>query len=224
MSMTEWAKREVEIASKTKKYDDECDCNYMNAIYKSALKAYESLCEDGHSGASIMITKKILNRLIDGKPISEIEDTDDIWNIVGDYDEKETYQCVRMSSLFKDVYKDGRVEFHDNDRVYCVNVDNGSTYHFGFINRIIHKMFPIVMPYYPSDKAYKVYCKDFLTDKKNGDFDTVGIYYMVKPNGEQVDINRYFKCDDGIDDNFVEIDFNTYSKRLENKIDRFSAE
>ena len=220
MSMLEWAKREVEIASKIKKYDDECDCNYMNAVYKSALKAFESLCEDGHSGASIMITKKILNRLIDGKPISEIEDTDDVWVIVGDDEEKEKYQCTRMLSLFKNVYKDGKVEFHDNDRVYCVNVDNGSTYHFGLINRIIHKMFPIEMPYYPSDKAYKVYCKDFLTDKKNGDFDTVGISHVIKPNGTEVYINRYFKCDDGIDDNFVEIDYDTYMERLNRRIEK----
>ena len=220
MGMLEWAKREVEIASKKEKYDDECECNYMNAVYESALKAYESLCEDGHSGASIMMTKHILNRLIDGKPITDIEDTDDIWNIVSVDEEKETYQCTRMSSLFKDVYKDGRVEFHDIDRVDCVNIDNNSTYHFGLITNIIHKMYPITMPYYPSTKAFKVYCTDFLTDKKNGDFDTVGISHMIKPNGVEEYINRYFKCDDGIDDKFVEIDYDTYMERLNRRIEK----
>ena len=222
MSMLEWAKREVEIASKQnslkKSLDDECDCGYVNSCYKSALKAFESLCEDGHSGASIMMTKNYLNRLIDGKPLSEIEDTEDVWMIVGDNEEKETYQCTRMSSLFKDMYKDGRVEFHDIDRVNCVNYDSGSVYHFGLVSRIIHEMFPIKMPYYPSTKAFKVYCTDFLTDEKNGDFDTVGIYYVVQPNGKNMDINRFFKCDDSIDDEFVEIDHATYMERLNRRI------
>lgn len=60
MSMMEWAKREVEIASKRERGDkpeSEWD-------YGCALKAFESLCGDGHSGFSIGITKGILNRLI----------------------------------------------------------------------------------------------------------------------------------------------------------------
>ena len=38
-----------------------------------------------------------------------------------------------------------------------------------------------------------MYCEEFLTDRKNGDFDTVGILYVIKPDGERVEINRYFK-------------------------------
>lgn len=36
--------------------------------------------EDGHSGMSIGITKNILNRLIAGKPLTPIVDTEDIWD------------------------------------------------------------------------------------------------------------------------------------------------
>ena len=51
-----WAEREVEIACKK---EDVYGCKY----YHSALKAFESLCDDDHSGCSIKITKEILNRL-----------------------------------------------------------------------------------------------------------------------------------------------------------------
>ena len=45
-------------------------------------------------------------------------------------------------------------------------------------------------------KPIKVFCEDFLTDCKNGDFDTVGIYYALKyENGEEkrIEINRFFR-------------------------------
>lgn len=58
MSMMEWAKREVEIASKRERGDKpESEWDYGCACYDSALKAFESLCGDGHSGFSIGITR-----------------------------------------------------------------------------------------------------------------------------------------------------------------------
>lgn len=47
MSMHDWANREVEIAKK-----QENGFTYGEMCYDSALKAYLSLCEDGHSGMS----------------------------------------------------------------------------------------------------------------------------------------------------------------------------
>ena len=34
--------------------------------------------------------------------------------------------------------------------------------------------------------------EEFLCDEKNGDYDTKGIFYAVKPDGTRVDINRFF--------------------------------
>ena len=80
MSMLDWAKREVEIACNKENPDrKEGEFDYGCACYESALKAFESLCDDGHSGCSIGFTKAILNRLIDGMPLTPIEDIDDIW-------------------------------------------------------------------------------------------------------------------------------------------------
>lgn len=73
MSMTEWAKREVEIACKRENPDrKEGEFDYGYACYESALKAFYCLMEDWHSGMSIGITKNILNRLIDGKCLTPI--------------------------------------------------------------------------------------------------------------------------------------------------------
>ena len=96
MSMSEWAKREVELVIKKEgKFDYEVGC------YESALKAFNSLMEDGHSGLSINATAYILNRLIFGMPLTPIEDTDDIWGrSFTDSNGDKHYQCGRMPSLF----------------------------------------------------------------------------------------------------------------------------
>lgn len=200
MSMKDWAEREVEIACERERKNskEEGEWDYGCACYESALKAYKSLMEDGHSGCSIGITKRILVRLIEGKPLTPIEDTDDIWCEADSYarntDSYRSHQCKRMSSLFKRVYDDGRVEYNDVDRTYCVDVNNpNNTYNSSLAERLWNDMFPITMPYCPSSAPVKIYCEDFLSDWNNGDFDTVGILYAVKPDGEQVNIHRYYK-------------------------------
>lgn len=194
-----WAKREVEIACKKENPDrKEGEFDYGCACYESALKAFESLCEDGHSGASIGFTKAILNRLIDGRPLTPIEDTDDIWEICTWYKDApyKVYQCKRMSALFKDVYDDGTVRYHSNDYCYSVDINNPkSAWSNGFISRIIADMFPITMPYSPG-KPIKVVVEEFLVNPQNGDYDTMGVLYCLKEeNGEQkrIEINRYFR-------------------------------
>lgn len=198
-NMKAWAEREIEIACKRERGDKpEDEWDYGCACYESALKAFNSLMEDGHSGFSIGMTKQILNRLIDGKPLTPIEDTEDVWiNITEEYGLSEEggkkYQCKRMSSLFKDVAADGSVRYSDTGRYYCADINNpDSSYTCGIVRKVIDDMFPIKMPYMPNNKPIKVYCEEFLTDRKNGDFDTVGVLYAIMPDGGQVQINRYF--------------------------------
>ena len=193
-----WAEREIEIACKLEREEKDCGgWDYGVACYESALKAFKSLLGDEHSGFSIRLTKDILDCLIENQPLSPIEDTDDIWEDVtgiGGYIDKKVYQCKRMSSLFKDIYHDGTVKYSDNDRCCCVDIeDPNSTYRSGFVYSIMNDMFPITMPYYPSPTPIEVYCESFLTDEKNGDFDTKGILYAIMPSGEKKMINLFFK-------------------------------
>ena len=97
-----------------------------------------------------------------------------------------------MTALFKYVYPDGTVKYSDLDRSYCIDINNGSTYGSGLVRDIVDELYPITLPYFTADNAIKVYCEDFLVDEKNGDFDTVGIFYLIK-DGEKIEINRFFK-------------------------------
>ena len=209
-----WAEREIEIACKHERGDSgskDGEWDYGCACYESALKAYKSLMGDGHTGFSIGMTKYILNRLIEHKPLTPIEDKEDVWNDISDISGGcVNYQCKRMSSLFKYVYPDGTIKYRDVNRFYGVNLDNpNGSYHSGLIDMVMEELYPIRMPYFPT-KSFKVVCEEFLTDRKNGDFDTVGMLYFIDPDGVRMELNRYFK--EGEDD-FVVIDKDEYEER-----------
>lgn len=215
-NMELWAENEVMMACKHEAPDrKDGEWDYGCACYESALKAFRSLCEDEHSGMSIGFTKAILNRLIDCKPLLPIEDTEDTWNLCtfGNDGGAKQYKCKRMSSLFKRVATDGTVTYSDINRYYGVNNDNHNvSYHSGLIDRVMDELFPITMPYIPFDKPFKVYTEDFLTDAKNGDYDTKGLLYAIDPHGNRIEINRYFK---EVPNGFAEIDEAEYKERKE---------
>ena len=213
MGTLEWAKNEIEIAKKREKEDEpERVFNYGAMCYASVLRAFESLLKDGHSGMSIGFTKQILNRLIDGKPLTPIEDTEDMWEKRWkNEDNSVVYQCKRMGSLFKSVYENGEVKYHDTERAYCVDeTEPDAPYYNGFTARIYDEIFPITMPYMPNDGRDVIICDKLLTDPENGDFDTKAILYIKRVNGERIDINRYFK---ETDEGFEEISEEEYRER-----------
>lgn len=217
MSLLDWAENEIEIVRNRLKSSPEEEVgenDYILGCYESAFKAFKSLLEDQHSGMSISITKSILIRLIDGLPLNDIQDTEDVWNEVSGFSEDvKEYQCSRMHSLFKKVYPDGSVKYNDIDRAVCVNVDDPRDMFHGYGCRILDDMLPIEMPYSPSSKKYKIYCKEFLYDEDGGDFDTLGVLYAISPEGEKINIERYFK-DVKDEPSWVEIQEDEYLYRM----------
>ena len=197
MCMDSWAEREIEILKSKNKPESEEEFDYVGECAESALRAYKCLMSDGHSGMSISITAGILNKLIKGQALTSIEDTEDVWNESGGYCDEEKgikqYQSNRMSSLFKYVYPDGTVKYSDIDRVTGINMaDPDITYTSGTLRAIVDEMFPITMPYSPKSKSYKIYTEDFLTDRSKGDYDTVGYLYMITPEGERIELNKFY--------------------------------
>ena len=202
MNMKTWAENEVERRIQFEREGaspDEPFLDYTTACLESALEAFNCLLEQDHSGMSIRLTKAFLDRLIDDKPLTAISDTDDVWNPGYTRNDTIIYQCSRMSSFFKTVYPDGHVEYHDNDRVVCYNVDNPMvSFTNNFVSRVVSEIFPIKMPYWPENRPYEVYVKEWLEDPKRGDYDHIEILYIVTPKGDKVDVNRTFKeTDDG---------------------------
>lgn len=116
------------------------------------------------------------------------------------------------------IYDDHTVTYSDVNRVQLINKESPDIpFRNGFGTRLIDKMYPITLPYFPADKKFKIIVEEFLTDEKNGDFDTVGYLQLILPNGEVVDLNGYFK--DGPDD-MVRIEQAEYEERKANRIDK----
>lgn len=218
-----WQETEIRLACERELEFDTSDAQYGVMCYHSALRAYQCLARDGHSGSSIAITKGILNRLLDGKCLTPIEDTEDVWEEISyttDGTEKASrhYQCKRMSALFKDVAPDGTVTYSDVSRVNCINVDSPNVpYHNGLATQLIDKIFPITMPYFPAAKKVTVVRDEFLVDPKNGEYDTVAFLYLIAPDGKKIELNRYFKEENG---KMISIEKEEFEERKAKRVDK----
>ena len=209
MTTEEWAEREVELACKKENPNwDGKSFDYGCACYQSALKAYKSLCEDDHSGASFNITKNILIRLMNDLPLKPITD-DDFLGVKPDWDDskyleknglKSHLQCPRMFSLSRKETLDGEITYSDVDRVVFHDANGDGWWHNGYATEIVDELFPITMPYYPKVEKYKVYGETFYmvdgedkTAENVGTYNRVKIYYVITPDKERIEINKEFE-------------------------------
>lgn len=224
MSMRSWAENEVEIACKRENPDRKPgEFDYGCACYESALKAFNSLLGDGHSGMSIQLTKHILNRLIDGKPLTPIADTEDAWTFIGTIndDAVKQYQCNRMPSLFKyESISSGKITYTDVNRITGYEIGSDIGFTSGFLINVINSLFPITMPY-SADKHYYVYVEEFVVDLKNGYVDTIGVLYAKDNTGMIYEINQYYK-DSG--DTLVQISEEEYESRKANRVVKYNEQ
>lgn len=215
MNMKNWAENEVKIACKKENPNwDGKTFDYGCACYQSALKAYKFMLDDNHSGFSWQITSNILKRLLDTLPLTPIKDEDFVQDPsmpqsseeeLKDRKLKSDIQCPRMPSLFRQEKLDGTVTYNDVERTIFVdtyNKDHPSTWHSGEADKIVDKLFPITMPYYPSTKQYKVYGKSMYVDENGNDktkehpgtFNKTIYEYLITPEGEKIELNIIKTC------------------------------
>ena len=204
----DWAQNEIDLLLKREKLgadkdNDPEDFNYIAECAKSALRAYRSLEKDDHSGMSIWVTKGILNKLIDYKPLTPLTGDDEEWNLCEFFASKENnqkvYQNKRYSGLFKNVSANGTIKYNDINRFVCVNVlDSNDHFNFGLADRIAEQtpgIPKIEFPYVPPSSPMKIFVEEILYDETHGDFDAIKIYSTeIKDNGmtKIINIDRCF--------------------------------
>lgn len=225
--MEMWAEEEVRLAVEREQESERKDAeahgrkydhkgfSYGGEIYKSALRAYKCLLEDGHSGMSWAFAKVTLNRLMDHKPLTPLTGKDEEWGMVTGFETgsgSEMFQNVRYSSLFKTVDKDGNATYNDLDRVVCVDEATGDTHHLGIATREVDAIEPITFPYIPGKDAIKVYDRVFSREGRLGEFDTVGVLRAEFPDGSVHLINKFYK---EVGREMVPISKDEYDIRLE---------
>lgn len=206
---TDWAENEVNIYCKKAEANDDGygSMEYMQECAFAALDAYNLLMDQGHSGASIGITMSILNKLVDGKPLTPIENTDDMWEPGFDSEEfgYKSFNCKRYPSLYKKVYDDGKVVYSDINRWRCYDRGSNVPYSSGQVNCVLDAMFPIKFPYAPY--TWRVNCETFLLNKSLGDFDHKAIFNVVEPDGTKWEVAKFYQ---EFPTGWEEISYNTY--------------
>lgn len=140
-------------------------CSFEGRCADTALKAYMLIKESGHSDLGSGIVVDLLTRMLNDLPITPITDEDFPYSIVmiggdeylRDHNLKCSIPCRRMDSIYKEETIDGKVSYTDTNRFVCYDEkDPKFAYTCNTGERVVDKMFPITMPYYPPTKKYVV--------------------------------------------------------------------
>ena len=201
MTREQWAENECKLLLKREQQpkqeeDDDVLDGYTERCIKSALKAYKSLCEDEHSGMSFSVTRDILIKLMNDEPLTPITEKDFDGVEPSDYGKYLCYQCPRKTSLFKDVYPDGKVEYVDVERV--IFIDKYGSWKSGFVRRLVEEKYPIKFPYCGNGKFY-VYGETYTINDKGekidepGEYNTLFINYIKLPDGTVEEWNKEYR-------------------------------
>ena len=205
MSLELWAENEIRLKKEFEGKEAGSWTPYVNGCLDSALKAYKSLCEDGHSGMSFSITRQILECLMHDIPLTPIEDVPESWGEsygFGDSDKRKHFQCIRRSSLFKEIDQDGNVSYHDIDNTVFdeVKLEDGHVSACGSsrTDKVLKKYCPealeIKFPYCPPRYPWRVRMSEELNDN-SCDRDFNYLSYILCPNYERIHIDKYVYFD-----------------------------
>lgn len=228
-----WAEKEILLASK---YKCECEDEHgyivergyegMTEYLETAMKMFRNIPEGYEPlDGGMELTRNILNQLMNGKPLTPIEDTKDVWVSVDIKNGSKIFQCRRMKSLFKEIKEDGSVIYNDETRYHAIWINHEylGWFHEKVVDKVMNELYPITMPYMPSNIGYRVYVEIFKSDYKSESIDTIGIIYAITPDNKRKSINRYFSIKKR---RYIEISQKEYVSRkrnheyLERELDR----
>lgn len=213
-STTERVRKEVEYAieCERKEAGDLNDYSFMDYIiecYRSALRAYEAMAADGHSGMSWNQTRQIFRRLTEGKPLKRLNsyhDRVEEWEERSEWalDDEVVFSNTRYSSLSYRRGVNGKELYHDIDRWVFEEVDHPNIpWYNDFLATYLDEKFPIQFPYWPITIHVRI--EELLTDPAHGDYDAQRIIDFVDPEtGEVVKVDACFALNEE-EDKMVEV-------------------
>ena len=232
----EWANKEAEHVAKyvTMKYGNNIPmtkCYEM--VVNEAVKIFNELEDIQHTEESKVIVKRFLSRLIEDKPLSPIEDRDDMWDEVGSHavEDREVtlYINKRLRTLYRrevrDIKKDVLIEktYHDPTRVTCINTIDGKEVVLSLVNDYVDEYFPIKFPYFPTDKyIVNVVLFNHKNPLEDGGEDTICIDTIIDPDHRVAFPGAYYALNEerdwcGIDSPEYYKRFNEYYKNMSKK-------
>ena len=211
-STTERVREEVEYAIDCERNsaieeNDDTFLDYVIECYRSALRAYETMAADGHSGMSWGLTRQIFSRLAEGKPLKKINsltDRPEEWIPNNNFeDDIARFNNRRYSPLLCELTKNGKF-YHDIDRWRFYEIDNPNVpWYCGSLSRYMDEHYPITFPYNPVSIDVRI--EELLTDPAHGDYDAQRIIDFVDPEtGEVVKVDACFALSDE-EDKMVEV-------------------
>lgn len=173
----DWVENEIKLAKAEA-------CGWTDAQLDAAYKAYKNLKENDHTGNMVIGVPEIINRLLERKPLTPIQDVPETWEELFDCEIYKWYRCKRMPSVYKYEYVDGDVEIIDVNRVFFVDINTRDTIRSFLCYKALNRLYPIEMPYYPPLGYFRVYgILDRYTNK-------IDCRYLIEPDGKRITLTK----------------------------------
>ena len=198
----------------------------LNGINKAALddalSMFKIMTANANNKRYLGNVRNLFNRMVSDLPLTAIT-TVDLSGPLTAADGSTYYRCERYPSLtatrandkVEFSYSDTRrIEFYDQmlvnqeEKCYIIDILKSRDNAPSIVVKIVDDLFPIEMPYMPSDK-YQVFGATHSFKMSSGEPDLVQIDFVKTPMGQLVKVDRYFrKITDG---KYVDTDLENYN-------------
>ena len=224
----EWIRNELKIASGYI-YIHDPDKDDKNKKYEAILNMFENVKENvipqniRYCGSKLV--EDTISKLIDGIPLTPVENNDDDW-LIRDIDKtREIYKHKRLNTLYK-LVEDGKITYIGGKN-YLVVCDEEYVYDSSctIVSEILDKLYPVTFPFTPNKGVYIAHIEKCLSNRNNDKdkegFDTIYVKNIIEPSGKIINIDLYYSR---TVDNWSEIDDSVYESRLELATQRIKYE
>ena len=170
-------------------FENKSDADYGTVCYLVALNTMiklNNLQQDaGITGFQHSVIAGILNKFVNCRVLTPIEDNDNEWTESFKNAGNTVYQGKRYTGIFKNVSPEGVVTYNDVNRFTFR--DNGGCFHCGTLNAIAESHYgPITLPYMPKESVMFDTVTFDSVNGNTGEFDTICVYDMC---GESIYID-----------------------------------
>lgn len=227
-NLLEWISNEAKLASQNNEKVGE-----MLISIVDVLKMLEK--DSVRTHITFYTYRQYITDLLYQKPLTALTGEEEEWEYAGvDKETQNEHIHIRCNKRWPFLYrrevitydnkKTRSYTYTDTKRSVCVNVNNLNEMWTGGIGqKLLDEMIPIEFPYVVNMEPIRIYMEKFLYHEENQDpvtptYDTFAVMCFRKPNGEIIDVKKFFKIDEG--NEAIEITKQEYFQRKKKVMER----
>lgn len=170
------------------------DLIHKERYYNSALKILRIFREDDLAYKTKLLALSTTQQILNQKPLSPIEDIPEVWDEPYDIGGIKRCRCKRLTTLYKQVYPDGHIEYIDPSIYWCVTPRSNERFKSEVIEfYFLSEYCQVKMPYTQPEKPYIFTVEQFEAQWADEYLNLIAVLSVENPDGDKKAINRWLE-------------------------------